>query len=92
MHNFVVHSNESACIKSGHLGLAKFTNKNHSVYNLMVHTISKRGGCCATKVGYLCAHFVGMRASVKTQVENGLDKFFDLQEQTMNVSDQAVFT
>ena len=40
----------------------------------------------------MCAFFVDMVAPVKTQVENGLSKLFDFWGQTIDTSDQAVFT
>ena len=58
----------------------------------MVKDISRVGGECTTKVGALCTHFFDMRAQVKTQVENMLSKLFDFWVQTIDVSDQAVFT
>ena len=54
--------------------------------------ISRGGGECATKVGALCAQFVDMGSPVKTQVENGLNKLFYFQGQTIDVSDQSIFT
>ena len=36
--------------------------------------------------------FLNMEVLVKNQVENGLSKLFDLRGQTIDVSDQAVFT
>ena len=56
----------------------------------MVQAISRGGEDCATKVVSICARFVDMLSLVKTQVENGLCKIFDLQDQTIDVSDQAV--
>ena len=57
-----------------------------------MQAISIGGGDCSKNVGALCAHFFGMGAAVKTQVENGLRKLFDLRGQTIDTSDQAVFT
>ena len=54
-------------------------------------TISRGGGDCATKFGALFACFVDMGSPVKTQVENGFSKLFDLGGETIDVSDQAVF-
>ena len=56
----------------------------------MVKEISRGGGDCATKVVNICACFVDTRAPVKTQVENGLIKIFNLRGQTIDVSDQDV--
>ena len=67
------------------------TNKKHKLYNSTVQSISIGGGYCTTKVGTLCARFFDTGAPVKTQVENGLSKLFNLRIQTINVSDQAVF-
>ena len=67
-------------------------NENHIFYNSTAQAILREGGDCATKVGALCACFVDMGSPVKTQVENGLSKLFDLWVQTIDVSDQAVFT
>ena len=67
------------------------TNEKHKFYNSTVQAISRRGGYCITNVGALCARFVDMGAPVKTQVVNGLSKLFDLQGQTIDVSEQAVF-
>ena len=57
-----------------------------------MQAISRVVGDCATKVGSLCARFVDMGAPYKTQLENGLSKLFNLRGQTIDVSDQAVFT
>ena len=57
-----------------------------------MQAISRGGGDCATKLGDLCTRFVDTGSPVKTQVENGLSKLFDLQGQTIDVSDQVVFT
>ena len=67
------------------------TNEKHKFYNSKVQSISRGGGDCVTKVGALCARFVVMGAPVRTKVENGTGKLFDLQGQTIDVSDQAVF-
>ena len=39
----------------------------------------------------MCARFVDTGVPVKTQVENGLSKLFNLRGQTIDVSDPAVF-
>ena len=57
-----------------------------------MQAISRGGGDCVTKIGALCARFVDMGAPVKTQVENRLRKLFDLRGQTIDTSEQAVFT
>ena len=44
----------------------------------MMKAISGGWGDCATKVETMCDCFVDMRAPVKTQVENGLNKLLDL--------------
>ena len=62
-------------------------NENHNFYNSTVQAISRGGGDCTTKVGAICAHFVDMRAPVKTQVGNGLSKIFNFRGQTIDVSD-----
>ena len=54
--------------------------------------ISRVIGDCTTNFGDLCAWFVDMGAPVKTQVENGLSKLFDLWVNTIDTSDQDVFT
>ena len=58
----------------------------------MVCLISIGGGDCPKNVGSLCARFVDMVASVKTEVGNGLSKRLDSWGHTIDVSDQAVFT
>ena len=68
------------------------TNKMQKLYNSTVEGISISGGDCATKVGSLCARFADMVTSVKTQVQNGISKILNLWVQTIDVSDQAVFT
>ena len=40
----------------------------------------------------MCACFVDMGAPVKTQAENGLSKLFKFWGQTIDVSDQNIFT
>ena len=74
------------------VGTNDYTNEKHKLYISTVRSISIGGGDCTTKVGDLCARFVDMGAPVKTQVENGLSKLFDLRCQTIDVYDQAVFT
>ena len=66
------------------------TNEKHKFYNSTVQAISRGGGDCNTKVGALCARFVDMVASVKTQVGNGLCKLFDFRVQTIDVYEQSV--
>ena len=61
-------------------------------YNLTVQDISREGGYCAKKFGSLCDRFVDMLAPVKTQVESGISKLFDLRGQTIKTSYQAIFT
>ena len=56
-----------------------------------MQAISTGGGDCATKVRSLCARFVDMGSLVKTQAENGISKIFDVQGQTIDVSDQYIF-
>ena len=55
-----------------------YTNEKHKLYNSTVLAISKGGQDCDTKVGSLLDFFVDMVDSVKTQVENGLSKLFNL--------------
>ena len=74
------------------VGTNASTNEKYKFYNSTVQAISGGGGDCATKVGSLCACFVDMVAPVKTQVENGLSKLLDFRGQTIDMSDQAVFT
>ena len=50
------------------VGTNASTNENHKFYNSTVQAISRGGLDCATKVGTLCAHFVDMGYTVKTQV------------------------
>ena len=57
----------------------------------MVQDISRGRGDCATRDGYMYAHFVYMGYLVKTQVGNGLSKIFYFRDQTIYVSDQAVY-
>ena len=73
------------------VGTNASTNKRHKVYNLTVQAISRGGGYCTTTVGALCGSFVDIGSPVKAQVENGLTKLFDFQDQTIDVSDQAIF-
>ena len=44
------------------------TNEKHKFYNSIVHSISRVGGYCATKVVALCARVIEMGSPVKTQV------------------------
>ena len=67
-------------------------NKKHNLYKSTVQAISIGGLDCTTKVGALCAHSVYMGAPFKTQVEHGLNKIFNFWVQTIDVSNQAVFT
>ena len=73
-------------------GTNAFTNENHEFYNSTMQTISIGGRDCTTKVGDLCAYFVDMGYLVKTQVEIGLSKIFNLRGQTIDMSDQVDFT
>ena len=57
----------------------------------MAQAISRGGGDSTTNVGALCANFVDMVPPVKTQLENGLSKLFNLWGQTIDVSDRAIF-
>ena len=74
------------------VGTNSSTNKKHNLYNSTVQAISIGGLDCTTKVGALCDHFAYMGAPFKTQVENGLNDIFNFWFQTIDVSDQAVFT
>ena len=74
------------------VGTNASTNENNKFYNSTVQAISRGEGYCDTKVGALCARFVERGYSVKNQVENGLIKRFDLWGQTINTSDQYIFT
>ena len=67
---------------------------NKHLYKLkaMLQDISSGEGDCATEVGAMCACFVDMGAPVKTQAENGLSKLFKFWGQTIDVSDQNIFT
>ena len=69
-----------------------FYKKTHKLYKSTVQAISKVGGDFSTKVGSLCDCFVDIGDPVKIQVKNGLNKLFNFQGQTIDVSDQAVFT
>ena len=55
-------------------------------------SISIGEGECTTEVGALYARIVDMGNPAKTQVENGLSKLLDYHGQTIDMSDQAVFT
>ena len=46
---------------------------------------------CTKNSGVLCDCFVVMWDPTKTQMKNGLRKLFGFQEQTIDVSEQAVF-
>ena len=72
------------------IGTSAYTNLNHKFYKSMIQSISGCVGYCATKVRALCTHFVDMGYPMKIHVENGLNKLFNLQRQTIDVSDQAV--
>ena len=65
-------------------------NLNNKCYKSMVQAISRCGGYFATKVGALCTHFFYMGSLMRTQVENSLNKLFNFQGHTIDVSDQAV--
>ena len=73
------------------VGTNASTNKKHKLYNLTVQDISRRGDC-ATKFGALCAGFFDMVSPVKTEVENGPIKIFNLRGQSIDTSDQSIFT
>ena len=55
-----------------------YTSEKSKFYKSTLQTISKGGGDCDTKVGFLCAGFVDMGSPVRTQVENGPCKLFYL--------------
>ena len=74
------------------VGTSAYNNEKHKLYNWTVQAISRGGGYFATKVVALCAQFVDMGPTVKTQLENGLSKLFDLQGQTIDTSEQEVLT
>ena len=67
------------------------TNEKDKSYKKTAQAIIRRGQDCATKVGALCARFVDIVDPVKTHVKNGLNKIFDLQGQSIDVSDQDLF-
>ena len=69
-----------------------YTNEKHKFYKSEVQGVSRGVGYYATKVGALCARFFGMGPTVKTNMENGLNKLFNLRGQTIEVFDQAFFT
>ena len=73
------------------VGTNDFTNENNKFYNSTVQVISIGVGNYTTNFGSMCDYFVDMGSPVKTQVEIGLSKIFDLQGHTIDVSDQAVF-
>ena len=58
----------------------------------MVQAISGGGVDYSMKVGALCAHCFDTESLVKTQLENGLNKLFNFQGQTIDVFDQAILT
>ena len=74
------------------VGTNDSTNENHKFYNSTLQAISRGGGDQTKKVGVLCSRFFNMGAPVKTQLDNGISKIFNLQGQTIDVSDQSVFT
>ena len=74
------------------VGTNASTNKKHKFYNPMVQAISGEGGYCATKVGVICARFGAMGSLVKNQANNWLNNLFDFRGDTIDVSDQYVFT
>ena len=67
-------------------------NEKHKLYNSTVQALRRGGGGCYTKVVALCARLVYLGAPVKIQVENVLSKLFNFRGQTIDMSDQAVFT
>ena len=73
------------------VGTNDSTNKNNRFYNSTLQAISRGGGYCAAKVGEICDRFFDMGALVKTQVENGISKLFNLHGQTVDLYDQAIF-
>ena len=72
------------------IGNIAYTNLNHKFYKSMEQAISRYVGECATNGGALCTHFNDMGFTMKTQVENGLNKLFNFKGKTSDVSDQAV--
>ena len=74
------------------VGTNTSTNENQKFYNSTMQSISIGVGGCATKVVALCGYFLDMISPAKTQVENGIFKIFNFRGQTIDVSDQAVFT
>ena len=73
------------------VGTNSSTKEKHKLYNSIVQAISRGVGDRATKFWVLCDRFVDMRAPVKKQAENGLNKLFDLRGQTIDMSEQDVF-
>ena len=67
------------------------TNDNNKFYNMMVQYISWGWGDCDTKFVALRDRFFETRYPEKHRYENGLFKIFDLREQNVDVSNQAVF-
>ena len=74
------------------VGTYDLTNKKNKFYNSTVQVISRRGGYCVAKVGALCSCFYDIGSPVKTQVKNGHNKLFVFRVETIDVSDQTVFT
>ena len=73
------------------IGTSASTNLNHKFYKSMEQAISRYVGECAANGGALCTHLFDMGYAMKTQVENVLNKLFNFQDKTSDVSDQAVF-
>ena len=67
------------------------TVKNHIFYNKTAQSILQLVMDCAKKVGSMLYHFVYVGYPVKTQVENGMDKIFDLQGHNIDVYNQSMF-
>ena len=74
------------------VGINDSANKNQKFYNSTVHAILRGGIYYATEVGDICDRFACMGDPVKTQVEYGIIKLFKFRGQTIDVSDQSVFT
>ena len=74
------------------VGTSASTKKKQKFYNSTEQDISREGGDCATNFGYLLSRCFYMVYLVKTHVENGLSKLFDLRGQTIDMSDRDVFT
>ena len=73
-------------------GINASTNKNNKLYNSIVQAISRGGRECATKVRSPCTRLFDMVSQVKTQMENDMSNRFDFWGQTIDTSNQAVFT